>query len=145
MKQVTEYIWRGPRPRDIRQLVEMGFKRVISLQSGAEDTLKDTKYEVQSHVAELYGIEMIKIECSNILPPNAEQVTLAHCLMLDDVKTYVHCHSGVDRTGFIIETFLMLYKGKPFAHAHADWIAEGRHWWFFWWKSALKKWRGLAG
>lgn len=145
MIRVTENIWRGPRPKDIRELASMGIKRIISLQSGAEEVLTDTPYEIQSKVADRYGIEFVLIPCSNIFPPTTEQTALATLLLCDDIPTFVHCHSGVDRTGFIIEAFQMTYQGKTFADAQADWVAMGRHWWFGWWKFALKQWTGKAG
>lgn len=145
MKKVTEYIYRGPRPRDIRQLIELGFQRVICLQSGAEEAVIEDKYEVQRRVAELYNIEMINIPCPAFFPPQDEQVALATLLLTDPVKTYVHCHSDVDRTGYVIEAYLMQYEGKPFEQAKHDWVKNGRHWGFFWWSIFLKRWAKQAG
>lgn len=145
MIQVTEHIWRGPRPKDIRALVELGFKRIINLQSGTEEALTDSKYEVQSAVSDLYGIDHIRIPMSGFTPPSDAAVSLATQLLTDPVKTYVHCHHGVDRTGFVIEAYLMTYEGKTYDQARADWKKHGRHWWFSWWERALSRWKGSAG
>lgn len=138
--KVNEFIYRGPRPKDIRQLRAQGIKRIIRLQSGAEEALTDSPYEAQCAVAaDVYGIEVINIPCSNILPPGVREVALATMLMSDEIKTYIHCHSGVDRTGFVVEAYLMTYEGKSYDDACHD-FARKRHWWFFWWKKALKRW-----
>lgn len=143
MHKVIGDLYRGSRPEHIKFFVQQGVKTVISLQSGAEDNLTESDYEIQSAVGDLYGIDVVKIPCSNIFPPDVWEVRRAHLrIQLGLLKgpVYVHCHSGVDRTGFIIESYLMRYHGKSFEDACRDWVKEGRHWWFFWWESALKKW-----
>lgn len=144
MKQVGVYLWRGPRPKDIMNLVHDGFERIIVLQSGAENKFTDSLYEAQlrcklSDDAYYSQIEVIYIPCSNIFPPH--RVAIQYCINMlsENCKTYLHCHSGVDRTGVMVMAFRIVYQLWDFKKAHQEWVDEGRHWWFFWWKPFLKR------
>ena len=119
-----------------------GFVRIISLQSGVEDRYTDSMIERQRPKAAKYGIEYITVECRNWWPPTEAQVTRVFELLTDKAvpKTYIHCHSGVDRTGFMCAVYRMGRQGWSFQKAHAEWKAEGRHWWFFWWTPFLLRW-----
>lgn len=142
MIQVHDNLWRGPRPESFNELREKGFERVISLQSGSEEYLTDSLYEMQD--PEDFGIQFIEIPCSNIFPPSNEEVS-EFLLYLEnyDIKTYVHCHSGVDRTGFMIAAWRMSALHWPFHAAYSEMKKLGRHWWFGWWKYRLKTWERL--
>ena len=144
MIKVTEMIWRGPRPASIDDLIAHGFTQVINLQSGAEDRFKDTAYEYQLGLKRTdrffrTNISLIDIRCSNIFPPSKDQVGRL-LSSLGARVSYIHCHSGVDRTGFMVAVYRMVAQGWSFEKAHAEWVAQGRHWWFWWWKFELKKW-----
>jgi len=144
MAQVHPYLFRGPRPTDLKALQALGFKRVISLQSGVEDKYTDSLIEEQSKRPQDFGIEYHFIKCRNWLPPRDDQVSYVMSILAGwdaDVKTYIHCHSGVDRTGFMCAVYRMQIQGWSFVRAYDEWKKEGRHWWFFWWKPFLKRWR----
>jgi protein-tyrosine phosphatase len=141
MIQVSPFLWRGPRPKTLEALADRGFKRVINFQSGSQDSLSEDRYELQCRSAYAFGVEVVKIKCSNIFPPTVAQV--AHFLDLTDAnspETYVHCHSGVDRTGFMCAVFRMREQGWSFDAAYDEWVKLGRHWWFWWWTRELRKW-----
>ncbi len=141
MKRVHSNLWRGPRPTDLREMKRLGFKRVISLQSGVEDRWTNTLAEQQRRQAKDFGIDYIYVRCRNWLPPTAAQVSRVMLLLKwFNIKTYIHCHSGVDRTGFMCAVYRMSAEQWPFAAAYQEWKAEGRHWWFWWWKPFLKRW-----
>jgi protein tyrosine/serine phosphatase len=135
VKPVTENLWRGPRPKTVLDLHQ--FQAIVNLQSGTEDLITDSTYE--SERGEFPAVQVFEIKCSNIFPPTAAQV-MRFLTIANQFKTYVHCHSGVDRTGFMVAVFRMLEQGWTFEQAHAEWVSEGRHWWFWWWKKSLKQW-----
>lgn len=145
MIKVTEKIWRGRRPRDLRELMDHGFQRVVVLQSGDEDKFTDSLYEAQLAAKRadktLYpSIDVVYIRCSNILPPTDAQVDQFLASTGDGKKLYVHCHSGVDRTGFMVAAYKMNKLSQPFTSVYTEWVELGRHWWFDWWKYSLKEW-----
>lgn len=137
--QVHKNLYRGPRPDSFGDLKRFGITRVISLQSGAEDELTESKYEHEH--PEDFGMKQVRIRCSNILPPDFKQTMDALRLMSDGSHiNYVHCHSGVDRTGFMVAVYRMMFNHWSFDDAHSEWVKMGRHWWFWWWKFELRTW-----
>lgn len=144
MKEVTKFLWRGKRPRHYQDLKSAGFDTCLSLQSGAEDALTDSDLEHEN--PSKIGLDAYRLRCSNVFPPSKVDV-MEFLVFVDRAATakrklYVYCHSGVDRTGYMIAVYRMRVQDWAFERAHAEWVREGRHWWFWWWKFSLKKWRG---
>lgn len=144
MYEVTHNLFRGPRPEDIRNLISREFQQVIVTQSGDEDRWTDSFYESQLHVKRrdpnaYPQIDVVYVRCSNIFPPTEEQVREFLAKVSNGKKTYVHCHSGVDRTGFLVACYRMMKLGWSYHSAYREWVDLGRHWWFDWWKYTLKK------
>jgi len=75
---------------------------------------------------------------SNFFPPTeSEMLALLHLFaegMKNNIKTYMHCHSGVDRTGIGAVLHRVFYEAWTIERAFEEWDREGRHWWFVWWK-----------
>lgn len=140
MIQITPTIFRGPRPLSLALLRQQGITLVIDLQSGAENLLTDTPYEFED--PDDFGMQVINFKWSNIWPPTAYQVLAFLSVMhiSRDKNIYIHCHSGVDRTGFAAAIIRMRLCGFAFKTAHDEFVSMGRHWWFWWWKYELKKW-----
>lgn len=142
IQRVTDLIWRGPRPRtkdDLRWLKSNGIERVICLQSGMRDRFADDYYESPDAMQDVQ-IDRENLYWSNIFPPTDYQINeFLNILMGIDMKTYVHCHSGVDRTGYAIACYRMHIEKWPFEKAYWEWVRLGRHWWFDWWKIYMKK------
>lgn len=136
MKNVTPTIYRGPRPTDLNDLVKVGIRRVIDLESGLYDLLRDDKIEHQFPCE--FGIDLYHMPGLAVAPPEKWIVEKAHSLMCEPKPILVHCASGVDRTGYIVAAFRMRIQGWPFEQAYAEWIAEGRHFYYDWWKRSLK-------
>lgn len=147
MHRVTENLFRGPRPTDIRIVLERGFQQIITTQSGDEDKLTDSLYEAQIRAKRadpevVYPqLRLVQIKCSNIWPPTFFQVSEFLTALGTGMKTYVHCHSGVDRTGFLVACYQMQKLGMSFDDAYKEWVERGRHWWFDWWKFELERYR----
>lgn len=138
--EVTKDIWRGPRPTDLRELKREGFTRVISLQSGFEEIVTDSPLEFQDPYE--CGIKYYHLNWSNVFVPSAQKVLRLLSIIHDGTgrKTLIHCHSGVDRTGFACAVIRMRLQNWGFDMAHDEFVSMGRHWWFWWWKTELKKW-----
>lgn len=141
--KVAENLFRGPRPKDLRHLINTyKVQRVIVLQSGAEDKMTDSLYEAQLIVCEsdanVYPVDVIRIPCSNIFPPTIDAVEefldYAQDAVADGVVTYFHCHAGVDRTGFMALWYRIIFDGWSKDKALQEWKELGRHWWFGWWR-----------
>lgn len=137
MLQVHKEIFRGPRPKDLHELRMYGVDTIISLQSGWYQLLNEDKYERQ--FPSDYGIRHYDLGSSDIWPPESWVVNKCLDLMTQERHIYIHCKSGVDRTGFICAVYRMQVQNWTFNEAFQEWIAEGRHPWFFWWKRELKK------
>lgn len=142
MFKVTDVLYRGKRPLNIKDL--FGFQQIIVLQSGDEDRYTDSLYEAQLRTKRsdptIYpNIQVHYIKCSNIFPPSQGQVSQFLDLCSYGKRTFVHCHSGVDRTGFMIAVYRMTVLNWTFEDAYDEWVILGRHWWFDWWKKSLKE------
>lgn len=137
MLKVDCNLYRGPRPTSFANLQKLGFQRVINLQSGFEDATSESRYE--NEMPALFGIEVIRFRWSNFLPPTdiqlSEFITVAGRPPL--IKTYVHCHSGVDRTGAAMLAYRVIHQGWRFSDAYDEFVERGRHVWFFYWKPFL--------
>lgn len=145
MTEVTPRLSRGPRPEGLAALRELGFTQVIDLQSGVEDALTETRYEFDCLHPERYGVRLVRIPCSDLLPPRQDQVIEFLQALRSGRKTYLHCHSGVDRTGFMVAVYRMQIQGWSYRRAHEEWVSMGRHWWYSWWSLALKSYEGGSG
>jgi protein tyrosine phosphatase (PTP) superfamily phosphohydrolase (DUF442 family) len=140
MKHVFGHLWRGRRPIDLAQMQALGFARIISLQSGVEDRWTESLVERQRATVAQFGIDYVYIQCRNWLPPTSAQVErVIQLIAASQVKTYIHCHSGVDRTGYMCAAARVKLQAWPIDRAVAEWKVEGRHWWFVWWEPCLRR------
>ncbi len=139
MKHVDRNLLRGPRPTDLELLTDAGIRRVIGLESGLRDFFCDDPVERQQY--EDHGIAYYDLSSSIIWPPKDWVVEKFLDLMREQhVPTYIHCYSGVDRTGFLCAVYRMRVQGWTFAEAHKEWVELGRHLHYAWWSRALRKW-----
>lgn len=154
--ELRKNLWFGPRPFSVTELLDNGFDVDINLQSGAQDKFTNDKYEEQRITGDWkkgkYSkrhFEFHEIKCSNIFPPTEKQieqfVKLVDGLLARGLKIFVHCHSGVDRTGIMMAIWGMVREGWGYTKALIWWIRNGRHWWFWWWKRTLKKYKNRVG
>lgn len=139
MNRVTDFLWRGPRPKDLNELVQLGFENIICLESGWYELLSSSKRERQ-FPCEL-GLNYYDMGLSDITPPSQfDAGFIIQKINQLKGKTYIHCLTGVDRTGFICAVYRMKFQDWTFEQAHKEFVDMGRHWWFAWWKYELKKW-----
>lgn len=135
--KVFEGIYRGPRPDDLNELLELKINTIISLESHWYDLLHEDEYERQYPCE--FGIDFFDMGCSDLLPPEPRIVKKAIGICNQPKRNiFIHCLSGVDRTGFICAAIRMDHHWK-YQDAYREWVAMGRHWWYDWWKFELKK------
>lgn len=140
VQKVSETLWRGPRPNDLHDVSVLGVKRIISLESGIYDLCHEGNFLIRQFPCE-FGMKQYDLKSSDFLPPRDWAVRKFLFLMQDvPMPTFIHCLSGVDRTGFLCAVYRMQVQGYPYAWALAEWKRLGRHPWYFWWEPALKKW-----
>jgi protein tyrosine/serine phosphatase len=140
MIQVSENLWRGPRPSDLGDLQKRGIKRIVSLESGIYDLFHDGNLLCRQFPCE-FQMAQYDLRSSDFAAPEDWAVYKFLSLMESPIPTFVHCLSGVDRTGFMCAVYRMRFQGWKYEDALAEWKKLGRHPWYFWWESALKKWR----
>lgn len=139
MIKVDEQLYRGPRPRNLKGIIDLGIKRIISLESGAHEILTDDPYEYV--YPSDYDLLHYEIPMNAIFAPTETQVLIA-ISKIGPEKTYLHCFSGVDRTGFVCAAYRIKCQGWTFKAAYSEWVSLGRHWWYDPWKWQLRR---LAG
>lgn len=134
---VDRNCFRGPRPHDLKALAEIcQIDTIIDLESGIYEVVNGVIPQFPAD----FGMSYYHIPCSDILPPREDYV--AKCLdLMSDAKrrVYIHCLSGVDRTGFVCAAYRMRVQDWSYKEAHAEWLNLGRHPWYFYWNHALKK------
>lgn len=139
MKLVANNLYRGARPKSATH-ISGAVQTVICLQSGFRNLLTNDAYE-RTFLAD-YDIKEYRIHCSDIWPPQRWHVETflrkVQAAERDGKKVLVHCMSGVDRTGFMCAVYRMRVQGWKFEQAYDEWVSEGRHFWYDWWKKALR-------
>lgn len=141
--------WRGGAPKstvDLIQLYAQGVRTIISLETGFADKLGD--YPEEQSDWESMGGAYHLVKCSNFWAPTAAQTNEVMRLMGNKPagKVYLHCFSGVDRTGWMAARYRL--SRLDFLNASDAWEVEakgsGTHWWFYWW-GPLFRWRYRNG
>lgn len=134
--KIDKEIYRGPRPDNLFNLrVDYHIDTLIDLEAGFYDL---TKCGAMQFPAD-FGMAYYHIPCSDFVPPSKQCVFKCLDLMRQDRVVYIHCLSGVDRTGFVCAVYRMKVQRWSFEDAVAEWKKIGRHPWYFWWERELKK------
>jgi protein tyrosine/serine phosphatase len=98
-------LYRGPRPNSFEELYKEGITRIISLQSGFENAVTESRYEHQQKKA-WKGIRFYSLRWEPYLPPSRADIrAFLSFFKTPGHKTYVHCHAGVDRTGVAVMAY----------------------------------------
>lgn len=141
MIQVDTNLWRGPRPHSLSELKDQGFNRMIDLEYGFENLFgyfEYDLYEVQCKDTDDIIPNSYFLRWSDLWPPTKRQINGCLNLIISHQRTYIHCLSGVDRTGVACMAYRIRAQGWDFDKAYAEWVSLGRHWWYAWWKYLLK-------
>lgn len=142
MTPFDTYLYRGPRP-SLSEVIAGKFQLVISLESGVYEFFHDDDLESAEHAnGKLFEMSPM----SDFFPPSKLQVgrvlEILKTSQASKIQTLLHCKSGVDRTGFVVAVYRMQVQGWSYSRAHAEWVAMGRHWRYFWWAYWLRKYEG---
>jgi protein tyrosine/serine phosphatase len=128
-------IYRGPSPQsksDFQDLENLGIKYMLNLQSG-EPLLKDGSPLIESLTGDLFGIRIYSHPLGEILPPNQEELEDAFNFIVNHGPVYIHCKTGVDRTGMVCAYYKMTFFNWSKKQAVNEMKALGMHFWYSWW------------
>ncbi len=133
---VDRNCFRGPRPTSLKDLrLDFHIDTIIDLETGAYDLICGMIPQFPAD----FGMAYYHMPCSDIFAPHPAIVAKALDLMSDlDRHVYVHCLSGVDRTGFVCAAYRMRVQKWTYSDALAEW-KKSRHPWYFYWEHELKK------
>lgn len=141
-KEIAPNLFRMSRPPSMFWCKQQGFDVVICFQSGIFELFSNTLYERQFDHD--FGVRRYDIKCSDFWPPSPWAMSAAMRIVDDALargeKVGFHCMSGVDRTGRFAMKWRMQRQGWTFVDAYREWVREGRHFWYDWWKYSAKRW-----
>src|SRR6185436_3745963 len=121
-------LYRGPQPdfNDLRMMAgDFQIRTVVNLEAPNNLQLDEC--------LEL-GISQINLPLNSIFPPTKSSVATALFILTEPRfrPLYLHCRSGVDRTGFIVARYRINQQNWTRAQAIAEMIARGNHLWLRW-------------
>lgn len=135
MQLVTKNIWRGKSPDTIEDWDDLDSKQIkfiLNLESVERNKIID-----EFEIADMKGITSLYVPMGVIFPPSQKHLEIACKIIDENQPIYVHCKSGVDRTGMTIAWYKMTRMGVSRESAVAEMRAMGMHWWYRWWSSYL--------
>jgi tyrosine-protein phosphatase SIW14 len=125
--RVTENLYRGAQPTSdgINSLRAMGVGMVVNFRDDKAETT------AEQHEVESLGMKYVGIPWSaNHEPSSAQIVEFLDLVRANpNMKIFVHCRRGADRTGVMIASYRIAIEHKPVAEAvsemhqfHYDWL-----------------------
>lgn len=140
MIEVEAGLYRGPSPQnesDWQQLADSGIKFILDLQTGV-CLMRDGSPLVEILKGDDHGIKTFLHPLGEILPPTKKELDDAFWILIKNKPLYVHCKTGVDRTGMVIAYWRIQYFKWSKQKAIAEMKQAGMHWWYYWWSWFLK-------
>jgi len=140
IRPIDTYVFCGPRPKtqaDLDEILKLGVKHFVSLQTGAYEALHDDAYEQA-------GVERVQISCSDIMPPTKDNTirvirSLRFCQTVE-APVFFHCLHGRDRTGWMVAAYRIIAQGWTEERALEEYLNHGLHWVYrFWWPRVFRK------
>lgn len=129
-KQVSERLYRGAQPRDggLSRLRELGIDTVINLRGASKQTRRE---EAE---AQALGLNYFNIGLPNWGRPQDTRIRriLEILAAPQNGRVFVHCRTGVDRTGMIVAMYRMTQEGWNSSEALAEAERSGMHRVQFW-------------
>lgn len=151
-RKIDENIYAGGRleEKDIAQLVSLGIKTIVNLESGFFIE-KPKQVEKEQLWVEKAGIRYFKVPMNPIDDPEERDIALALNLITNpqNQPVFIHCKYGKDRTGIVVATYRLEINKWKLEQAYQEMKAYGFHWFFFWWKDIFedmrehKNWRKI--
>jgi tyrosine-protein phosphatase SIW14 len=129
-KQVNESLYRGAQPRDggLNRLRDLGINTVINLRGSSART------RAQEVEARALGLNYYNVALPNWGRPEDERVRriLEIIAAPENGRVFVHCRTGVDRTGTIVAIYRMTHDGWSVNDALAEADRNGMRRTQFW-------------
>lgn len=129
-KQVSERLYRGAQPRDggLTKLRELGINTVINLRGASART------RAQEAEARALGFNYFNVALPNWGRPQDTRVQriLEIIAAPENGRVFVHCRTGVDRTGTIVAIYRMTHEGWSTNDALAEAERDGMRRIQFW-------------
>jgi len=145
-------VFRGGRPEtdgDWRILCGLGITTVLNVEGGIIESLSADPNRQQIK-ALACGMEQVRIGMSALFAPHRIEVDAALAVLARPNahpdkygRVYVHCHMGVDRTGFVIAAYRMRYYDWKYDRAVNEMVRMGFHRWYRYWLPALRHWENV--
>lgn len=130
-KQVSERLYRGAQPRDrggLAKLRELGINTIINLRGSSART------RAQEAEARALGLNYFNIALPNWGRPQDTRVQriLEIIAAPENGRVFIHCRTGVDRTGTIVALYRMTHEGWNSNDALAEAERDGMRRIQFW-------------
>ncbi len=129
-KQVSERLYRGAQPRDggLSRLRDLGITTIINLRGASAKT------KAQEAEARALGLNYFNIALPNWGRPQDAHVRriLEIIAAPENGRVFIHCRTGVDRTGMIVALYRMTYDGWSANDALAEADRNGMRRTQFW-------------
>ena len=129
-QHVSERVYRGAQPRDggLSRLRELGINTVINLRGASAQT------RAQEAEARALGLNYFNIALPNWGRPQDARVRriLEIIAAPENGRVFIHCRSGVDRTGLIVALYRMTNEGWNTNDALAEADRDGMRRTQFW-------------
>ena len=140
-EKVAEGLYRGPRPDflEVRNTA-LGINVIISLEEGPNTVLQQEKDYTESH-----GMVFINLPMSESDPPKPEYLRYIASMIESNRSNvvYVHCRRGIDRTGYAVAAWQVLYADWDTKRAYKEILNHGHSELWFWdWKPSLLNLKG---
>ena len=116
--QFTNGLWRGSRPQTDADWKNLEGFAILDLERMPAKRF-DAWFPLQS-----------------VFPPLKFRVAMVLNTLLAQRSrpVFMHCRSGVDRTGFVVAKYRVLVQGWSKADARKEMKEQGNHWWLAWWR-----------
>ena len=140
--KVSDNLYRGNHPiewADFARLNSYEIKNILNLESGLYELFKaDINHEIE--MATKFCIDVNHLQMSPVMPPNLEEIkTTLDIIDQNKGNTFIHCFSGVDRTGCIIAAYRVTKQSWTIQDAMEEMLEMGHHWFLRWWDPIIRK------
>ncbi len=125
---------RGPRLTR-EELEELKLSSIINLENKGKAVNNEKVYCKNKNII------FIHIPMSEFFPPSIKKLKRGAYQIHTTKKTVlVHCRHGVDRTGFMIAAYRILYENYTLNEAYQECLNYGHNvFLYWWWKRSLSK------
>lgn len=142
MMKVADYLYRGPRPNSIKELVDEKINISLSLEEGFYEAFHNDEYEKRDEI--FTNIKFMKFPLGDVFPPSVEALAniawIINLAIAKNKNILVHCLHGVDRTGMAIAAWKILYNNTSVDDAIKEMKQLGFHSFpYFYWIPILRR------